>query len=96
MESLENVVILLRVKQDALLAPLEFPSQVTNTTFLASIKLLRKKEHWEYSMPVEKWKINTLISIFWDCNSLGSLFKCLKLNTGVKRGKTISSLVFFL
>lgn len=96
MESLENVVILVRVKQDALLAPLEFPSQVTNTTFLASIKLLRKKEHWEYIMPVEKWKINTLISIFWDYNSLGSLLKCLKLNIGVKRGKTISSLVFFL
>lgn len=34
MESLENVVILMRVEEDALLAPLEFPSQVTNTTFL--------------------------------------------------------------
>lgn len=54
MESLENVVILMRVEEDGLLAPLEFPSQVTNTTFLTHIKLLRKKEHWEYIMPVKK------------------------------------------
>lgn len=43
MESLENVVILMRVEEDALLAPLEFPSQVTNTAFLTHIKLLRKR-----------------------------------------------------
>lgn len=71
MGTLENIVILMRVRQDALLAPLEFPSQVTNTTFLASIKLLRKDEYWEYIMPVEKWKIRTLISfsgtmILWE------------------------------
>lgn len=95
MESLENVVILMRVKQDALLAPLEFPSQVTNTTFLASIKLLRKKEHWEYIMLVEKWNIRTFISVFWDYNSLGSPFKCLQLNAKVKEERPILHWYFF-
>lgn len=71
MGTLENIVILVRVRQDALLGPLEFPSQVTNTPFLASIKLLRKDKYWEYIMPVEKWKIRTLISfsgtmILWE------------------------------
>lgn len=95
MESLENVVILMKVKQDALLAPLEFPSQVTNITFLASIKLLRKKEHWEYIMLVEKWNIRTFISVFWDYNSLGSPFKCLQLNAKVKEERPILHWYFF-
>lgn len=32
---------------------------------------------------------------FWECDSSGSVFKCLQLNARVKRGETYSSLTFF-